>query len=95
MLKRKLRNVRTVIWDGPLRVTEIPSFELGTKSVAETIVEHVPYSVVGGGDIGAALTRAGWAGRFTHCSTGGGASLIFLTDGDLPGLKALREEGFR
>jgi phosphoglycerate kinase len=92
MFQKELRNVRTVFWNGPLGVTEISPFEQGTNAVAETIIEHVPYSVIGGGDTVAALARAGLAGKFRHCSTGGGASLEFLANGDLPGLKALREE---
>lgn len=92
MFQKELQNVRTVFWNGPLGVTEIPPFDKGTKAVAETIVEHVPYSVVGGGDTVAAVARTGLAEKFTHASTGGGASLAFLADRDLPGLKVLREK---
>jgi phosphoglycerate kinase len=90
MYQKELRSVRTVFWNGPLGVTEIPPFDRGTKAVAESVLKYARYSVIGGGDTVAALAKAGLADQFTHCSTGGGASLTFLMDGDLPGLKALR-----
>lgn len=91
MFQKELRNVRTVFWNGPLGVTEIPPCDRGTKAVAESVLKHASYSVIGGGDTVAALAKAGLADQFTHCSTGGGASLTFLRDGDLPGLHVLRK----
>lgn len=85
-----VRSARTVLWNGPMGVFEIPPFDTGTRALAETVAATECYSVAGGGDTVAALTQAGLAARISHISTGGGASLEFLEAGDLPGLAALR-----
>ena len=85
-----VRSARTVLWNGPMGVFEIPPFDQGTRALAETVAATDCYSVAGGGDTVAALTQAGLAAKISHISTGGGASLEFLEAGDLPGLAALR-----
>ena len=85
----------TVFWNGPLGAFEDPRFAAGTFTVAEAMAETRAYTVVGGGDSGAALSAMGLAGAVSHLSTGGGASLQLLEHGDLPGLAALRESAER
>lgn len=86
----RLGGVKTVVWNGPLGYFELPAFARGTLKVGETLasLEGV-FSVIGGGDTAAALSHQPWSSRFTHISTGGGATLEFLEGRDLPGVKAL------
>ena len=91
MFREVIMNSKTILWNGPLGVCEDPRFSAGTLAVATAVAHFGGFSVVGGGDSAAAIEQAGLAKYISHLSTGGGASLEFLENGDLPGLKALRE----
>jgi phosphoglycerate kinase len=82
----------TVLWNGPMGVFEDPRFEAGTKALAHAMAETKAYTVVGGGDSAAAAKQFGVDGDVDHVSTGGGASLELIEQGDLPGLAALRNQ---
>ena len=82
----------TIVWNGPMGVFEFPKFAQGTFGVAKAVAESKAISIIGGGDSVAAVTAAGLAGKITHISTGGGASLEMLEGLVLPGLAALQDK---
>jgi phosphoglycerate kinase len=83
---------RTIIWNGPMGVFEMPPFDKGTVELARAVAESGAISVVGGGDSEKAIKSAGVADKITHLSTGGGASLEFLSGIELPGVAALTDK---
>jgi phosphoglycerate kinase len=87
----RLRGAGTVIWNGPVGVSEIKDFADGTKAVGEAIASSGAYTLVGGGDTIAAIESLGLAGRYSHVSTGGGATLEYLEGKELPGIAILKE----
>ncbi len=85
-----IAEARQVLWNGPMGVFEDPRFEAGTRTVAEAVADCRGFTIVGGGDSAAAVAQFGLADQIDHISTGGGASLELIEQGDLPGLDALR-----
>ncbi len=86
-----LWSAKTVVWNGPMGVFEIPPFDAGTSAIARAVAEVNGTTIVGGGDSVAAVAKAGVSDRITHISTGGGASLELLGGRRLPGVEALAD----
>jgi phosphoglycerate kinase len=88
-----LAGARTIVWNGPMGVFENPKFAQGTFGIARAVADSKAFSIIGGGDSAAAVAQSGMESKITHISTGGGASLEFLSGQALPGVEALTEKG--
>ena len=87
-----IKGAGTVVWNGPMGVSEWKNFASGTEAVANAVAESGAISIIGGGDSAAAVEKLGFADRMTHISTGGGASLEFLEGKTLPGIACLQDK---
>ena len=92
MFKNELKNAKTVIWNGPAGLFEFDQFAIGTNEIAKTLADLDATTIIGGGDSGAAVAKAGLADKMTHICTGGGASLEFLEGKKLPGIECLLDK---
>lgn len=93
LFKKEVSEARTIVWNGPMGVFELPAFAKGTMAIAHAVAENRDCtSIVGGGDSVSAVHKAGVADKITHISTGGGASLEFLEGKKLPGVESLTKK---
>ena len=89
LFKEHLKDAKTIIWNGPLGVFEMDKFSHGTMEIAQAVADSEAFSVIGGGDSLAAIGRCNAKNKISHLSTGGGASLEFLSGKILPGVAVL------
>ena len=92
LFANEIKSAKTVVWNGPMGVFEMPAFAEGTKAVAKALAECEGTTIIGGGDSAAAVKQLGYADSMSHISTGGGASLEFLEGKELPGIAALNDK---
>lgn len=85
----EINKAKTIIWNGPMGVFEIPKFSNGTFGIAKALTKSDAFTIVGGGDSAAAVEQSGYSDKISHISTGGGASLALLEGKDLPGISAI------
>ena len=89
---QEVKNAKTIVWNGPMGVFEMPPFDEGTKAVAQAIAESDALSIIGGGDSAAAIEQLGFADKVSHVSTGGGASLAMLEGKEFAAVNALDDK---
>ncbi len=92
LYSKSIEGAGTVVWNGPMGVSEWKNFAAGTEGVAKAVAESGAISIIGGGDSAAAVEKLGYADKMTHISTGGGASLEFLEGLELPGIACLQDK---
>ena len=88
----KVKEAKTVVWNGPMGVFENPELAKGTIAVAQALADTDATTIIGGGDSAAAVNQLGFGSKMSHISTGGGASLEYLEGKELPGIAAMTDK---
>ena len=92
LFSEEIAKAKTIIWNGPVGCFELPPFAAGTSAVCRAVAAAGALSIIGGGDSARAVNESGLADRMSHVSTGGGAALVYLEGGQLPGVVALDDK---
>ena len=92
LFKEKLKSAKTIVWNGPLGISEMDAFSKGTEEISKFMATLRATTIIGGGDTAAAVAKFKLEDKMTHISTGGGASLKFLEGKVLPGIAALTDK---